>query len=129
MKTILFVDDEEIIRDLLSTLLSRLGHKVIMAESGLQAVELFKEKHDVIDLAIIDLYMPDMNGPETLIQLRSINPDLSIIFSSGQADLNAESEAMKMGANFYLTKPYRVGQLADAIETVLEGKIARQTTT
>ena len=126
MKTILFVDDEEMIRDLLSNLLSKLGHKVIMVENGHQAVEVFKEKHNEIDLAIIDLYMPEMSGPETLIQLRSINPDLSVIFSSGQADLNAESEALKMGANYYLAKPYRVSRLTEAIEVVLEGKIAKQ---
>jgi two-component system cell cycle sensor histidine kinase/response regulator CckA len=119
-KTILVVDDEKIIRDLLSRILDKLGYNVIIAEDGRQAMDIFKKRNADIDLVIIDLLMPEMNGRETTAGLKAINPDVAILLSSGQAETATTTTGGEAAVDGFLSKPYRVSQLAEAIEKVID---------
>ena len=122
-KTILVVDDEEIICDLLSGILNKLGYNIIIAGSGQQAVDLFSRKHSKIDLAIVDLFMPEMDGRETMAQMKSIDPNVIILLSSGQHETVTATISPDAEADGFLPKPYRAGQLAQAIEKAFENRV------
>ena len=114
-KRVLVVDDEQIICELLSKLLSKIGYDVIVAENGQDAVEKFSQNPTDIDLAIIDLSMPDMNGLETLSKLKSIDENITVLLSSGQDDTITSVMGEDNPADGFLVKPYRVNQLEEAI--------------
>jgi CheY-like chemotaxis protein len=122
-KTILVVDDEEIICDLLSGILNKLGYNVIIAGSGQQAVDLFSRKHSKIDLAIVDLFMPEMDGRETMAQMKSIDPNVIILLSSGQHETVTATISPDVEADGFLPKPYRAGRLAQAMEKAFENRV------
>ncbi len=118
-RAVLVADDEEIIRDLLSKILGRLGFESIVAESGREAVDACRKHAEKIDLAIIDLIMPGLSGVETIRELKNVKPGLKVILSSGETEMG-DDKLRAMSADGYLTKPYRIDQLQDAVEAVLE---------
>jgi two-component system cell cycle sensor histidine kinase/response regulator CckA len=122
-KTILVVDDEEIICDLLSGILNKLGYNVMIAGSGRQAVDIFSRKHSEIDLAIIDLFMPEMDGYETMVQMKLIDPNMIILLSSGQHETVTATISADAEADGFLPKPYGAGRLAQAIEKAFENRV------
>src|SRR4051812_47943097 len=86
-ETILVVDDETLVRSLSHSMLIRYGYNVITAASGIEAVQLFEKWPDVeIDLALVDLVMPFMNGVETVQRIRRVRPQLPVIFISAYSD-------------------------------------------
>ncbi|MDX8394361.1 MAG: PAS domain S-box protein [Mariprofundales bacterium] len=119
--TILIVDDEYYIRDVAKRMLQRIGHKVLQAEEGLQAIQIL-EKERNIDCVLLDMTMPGMDGVQTLHYMRRIKPDLRIILSSGYS----EQEAMRQFPgnelvdipNAFLQKPYTPKKLAACVEQV-----------
>ena len=82
-KTVLVIDDEEIVRSAATSALRRLGYEVLSAYDGSQGVQVFRSLHTSISLVILDLSMPGISGEETLQQLRTINPDTPILLFSG----------------------------------------------
>ena len=121
MLRILVVDDEQNVRDAISLLLKREGHRVVVAECGhgaLSAVEAF-----MFDLVIVDIFMPGMGGLETISVLREDAPDLPIIVMSGYAGGSGSGAvgpdffrlAVERGATCCLRKPFTREQLLDAI--------------
>jgi len=125
-KSILVVDDEEMLRKFLSVALIKLGHVVLTAENGEAAVKLCAEPGRGIDLALVDLVMPGLSGPETIAQMHSHRPNLPAILSSGGTEGDIARICKESGAVGYLIKPYRINQLVEVIEAALEkGKAAR----
>lgn len=106
-KTILLVDDEETIRDMGKTILEHQGNRVLTATNGREALEVFFNQKEEIDLVILDLTMPHGSGGDLLRDLRRADPDLKIIVSSGH---RAESTGDLEGV-FFLPKPYRPNDL------------------
>ncbi len=118
-ETILLVDDEEVITDVTGRLLTELGYQIITANSGREAVETYRQKHAEIDLVIIDMIMPGMSGSDTFDQLKTINPSIRAILSSGYS-LNGKAQAiMDKGVRVFLQKPYRLHDLAQKIREAL----------
>ncbi len=117
--TILFVDDEEIVRDVAQRCLTRYGYEVLLAESGPAAIELVRSERDRISLVILDMSMPGMSGQEALPKLRGLSPELNIVISSGYN----EAEALRLfrGARVsgFIQKPYTVQDLARKIKSAL----------
>jgi two-component system, cell cycle sensor histidine kinase and response regulator CckA len=113
-ETVLFVDDEDLIRDLGRQVLEMHGYTVLLAEDGRRAVELFEANRDAIDLVVLDLTMPHRSGLEVLRAIRKIDPGRRIILSSG----NMPSEAVPGTA--FLPKPYRADMLARAVRSALD---------
>jgi PAS domain S-box-containing protein len=119
-ETVLLAEDEAILRQLGGTILERFGYRVLLAEDGQQALDLFRQVQGRIDLAILDLSMPRLSGRETCRLLRELKPDLRIVFTSG---FNDELLAMaeEGDAHGYLGKPYRPEELAAAVRLAIDG--------
>jgi len=106
-ETILVVDDEEIMRTNTEAMLKDLGYQVILAEDGLMAVDIFKEKAEEIALVILDMVMPKMNGRECFTAMKAIKSDLRVIISSGFVR-DEDLEPMKTaGVRSFIHKPFR----------------------
>ena len=110
--TILVAEDDDTIRDFLKIVLTKAGYAVLLAEDGRQALKLFQDNKSQVDLVILDLIMPGMDGKDTFTGLRKIAPDVRVLVSSGYAD---ESRSIK-GAMGYLQKPYHLKGLLDAVD-------------
>ncbi|MEE9913379.1 MAG: PAS domain S-box protein [Deltaproteobacteria bacterium] len=118
-ETILLVDDEEVITDVTGKLLAELGYAIIKANSGEEAVNIYARKHADIDLVIIDMIMPGMSGSDTFDRLKTVNPSVRAILSSGYS-LNGNAQAiMNKGVRAFLQKPYRLHDLAQKIRQAL----------
>jgi DNA-binding NtrC family response regulator len=101
---ILVVDDEALVRDIIKKGLSKIGeYDVEAAESGLEAIE--KMERDVFDLVLTDLKMPEMDGLELLKTIKGTRPEMMVILMTAYGSIETAVEAMKMGANDYITKP------------------------
>ncbi len=113
-KTILIVDDEEFIRINLKQILSGENYNVKLKENGKSALEIINE--DEIDLVLLDLNLPDMNGIDILKQMKIIHPELLVIIMTGFASVESAVEAIKDGAYDYIKKPFK----ADAIKLIVK---------
>ena len=118
--TILLVDDEEMITQVGGEILEKIGFKVLLANSGKQAVELFRRRPDSIDLVILDMIMPEMNGPEVFDRLREFNPRVKVLLSSGYAMEGAARELLRKGCRGFIQKPYNIDELSTKVRTVME---------
>jgi PAS domain S-box-containing protein len=118
-RTILVVDDEEIVRRTARTALHRYGYTVLLAENGQRAVELFGAASDQISLVILDLTMPVMSGEETLDRLQAIRPDVPVILTSGHDPMDAIGRFGGKRLAGFIQKPYAAADLAGKVETVL----------
>jgi len=115
---ILVVDDETFVRDLLNEFLSKQGYNVVIAESGEMATELAK-KHD-LDVALVDLKMPGIDGLETLNRLKNIHPHMPVIIMTGYPTIETSIKALRLGAYDYVLKPFKLNELKTAIEKALK---------
>lgn len=118
-KTILIIDDEEMIREIAHDLLNHLGYNIIMAADGEEAIEVFKERNQSIDLVLVDLIMPRMNGIVCLQKLKEINKNIPIVVASGLTEVNKKKSVLEMGAHGYLEKPYSIKSLKDTCDKIL----------
>ena len=116
---ILFVDDESIIRNVGFSQLTNLGYEVILAEDGQQAVDIFKTQYKEISAVILDMIMPRLNGKDTFMKMREIDPNVKVIFSSGFSHDGRINDLLKMGAIAFLQKPYRVYDLSKILADAL----------
>ena len=121
-ETILIVDDHETIWDFLIDALSELGYSVLLAENGLDAVEIYEANPHEIDLVVLDMIMPKAGGHETFIKLKAIDPNVKVLLSSGFVNENAVEDLLSQGACGFLPKPHRLPVVAKAIREVLDGK-------
>ena len=117
METILLVDDEAIVLNLCQTILRLGGYAVITAGSGTEALRLVQDNTGKIDLALLDLMMPGMNGIELAVHFKTLCPDCKVLLFSGQAATNDLLEsASKSGHDFeLLSKPIHPKDLLAAI--------------
>src|SRR3989442_7750422 len=103
--TILVIDDEEVMREILETLLTREGYDVRLASSGAEGLELARALP--FDAAIVDIMMPGINGIETLDELKRLDEDLAVIILTAYASVESAISAMQAGAFDYITKPFK----------------------
>ena len=118
---ILLADDEELVRNLVYNMLRSLGHKVVVCKDGLEAVELYRQSWQGIDLVILDMMMPRMNGRDAFIKMRSINRDIKALLISG---FSIEGEAQSLidaGMKGFLQKPFNFSDFAKTVEKALAG--------
>ena len=118
---VLLVDDEEFVREVARAILERLGYEVVIARDGVEGVERYKAEHEQIDVVLLDMLMPRMNGRDAFHAIRAINPEAKVIAISGYAR-NIDIEALVAdGLMGYLRKPYTHRELATAVATGLRG--------
>lgn len=118
-ETILIVDDEEIIREVGKTMLEGLGYMVLTAANGKEAVDIYRERGKEIDLIIMDLIMPVMDGPTASKEILTIDKNARIIISSGYSQDRIE-ELEGYGIKGFINKPFSIAELAEKIRGVLD---------
>jgi len=116
--TILVVDDEEIMREILETLLVREGYDVRVASSGAEGLELARALP--FDAAIVDIMMPGLDGIATLDELKRIDEDLNVIIITAFASVESAISAMKAGAFDYITKPFKNDEVVVVVRNAME---------
>src|SRR3954463_7835052 len=116
--TVLVVDDEEIMREILETLLSREGYDVRLASSGTEGLELARSLP--FDAAIVDIMMPGLDGIATLDELKRIDEDLAVIIITAYASVESAISAMKSGAFDYITKPFKNDEVLVVVRNAME---------
>jgi len=119
--TILLVDDEAMLLEVGSQLLGELGYTVLAAHGGGEAVEIYKEHGDFIDLVILDMIMPDMGGGETFDRLKEINPAVRVLLSSGYSIEGQAQEIMARGCDGFIQKPFRMEDVSQKIREIVKG--------
>ncbi|MBF0497691.1 MAG: PAS domain S-box protein [Deltaproteobacteria bacterium] len=119
-ETILLVDDEAAISNLVTQLLVTHGYSVLTAANGFEALQVYKQNVDQIALIILDLNMPEMDGRACLEQLRQMDPEVKVIIYSGFSSESVKESAIAAGAKTFLTKPFNVVKMLTVIREVLE---------
>ncbi|MAA52638.1 MAG: hypothetical protein CMJ41_06395 [Phycisphaerae bacterium] len=125
MTRVLVVDDKEMMRDSVATMLARKGHGVVVANGGPAALE--KIASSSCDAVITDLQMPEMTGVELLQAIREIDEQVPVILMTAYGTVETAVEAMKLGAYDYITKPFSGDELINTIERALErGRLVKE---
>ncbi|NTW65020.1 MAG: response regulator [Nitrospirae bacterium] len=117
--TVLLVDDEEIVRTACGKMLESLGYSVITAVDGREALDIYRERSDTIDLVLLDMTMPHMDGMETSRELRRHDPKARVIISSGYTVQDIESRFAGTGLDGFIQKPFTVKGLQAELDRVL----------
>src|SRR5271155_240023 len=115
---ILVVDDEEAIREVVSTLLEAQGYRCRTCVNGRMALESFRS--EAADLVLSDIVMPEMDGLKLLAELREADPDVPVIMVTAMHDISIALEAIRAGAYDYILKPFEKDQLFMSVRRALE---------
>ena len=114
---VLAVDDQRYFRELIEGLLREEGYEVRTASSGEEALHVLG--HGDFDVVITDLVMPVMSGTDLVQRIKEHNPDQDVVVVTGVVDVKSAVDAMKIGANDYLLKPFDRQTLAASLDTIL----------
>ncbi|MDX8389165.1 MAG: response regulator, partial [Mariprofundaceae bacterium] len=104
--TILIVDDEETIREIAGMMLEDVGFTILKAKDGVEGVEVFREHQTEIRVVLLDMTMPRMNGEEVFREIRTLQPDVTVILSSGYNEQDATNRFAGKGLAGFIQKPY-----------------------
>ena len=117
--TVLIVDDEEIVVGVGKQMLEKLGYSVLIARSGQEAVDVCKDRPDDVDLVLLDMIMPGMEAGDTYDKLKSINPAIKVLLSSGYGLDQKAGAIIDRGCNGFIQKPFNMKILEDKIGEIL----------
>ena len=120
METVLLVDDEEGVRTVSQELLESLGYRVMIATDGAEAVKIYAEHWQDIDIVVLDMVMPNMGGSEAFDRMKEINPHIKVLLSSGYSIESEAAEILKRGCNGFVQKPFRLNELSGEIRDILD---------
>jgi len=116
--SVLVIDDEEVMRDVLQSLLSEAGYRVTLAHDGLEGLALVRKQ--TFDAAIVDVMLPEMGGLDVLDELKKIDPELVVLMITAFASVETAIQAMKKGAFDYVTKPFKHEEVLHILGNGLE---------
>jgi len=119
-ESLLIVDDEESLRTLLTTALTRKGYRTLTASSGLEAIELVNDPDRRFDLVLLDLNMPGATGVDVLKIIRICRPKTRVLIVSGHISPAARAEFEQLGQRDFIQKPYRLDELGRTLRSLLE---------
>ncbi|MCG8615969.1 MAG: response regulator [Desulfobacterales bacterium] len=125
---ILLVDDERGVIEVCSEMLETLGYEVLIAESGPEAITILKTETASVDLVILDMVMPGMNGFETYEKIREISPDSRVLVCSGYSKEEEVMQMIEKGCDDYLYKPFDVAMLSEKLQAVFHRSVSHKGT-
>lgn len=120
MHRILIIDDEIIIRKLFTRLLTREKYRVLTASNGKKGIKTVKKEK--LDLVILDLKMPEMDGIEALKRIKEINKNIRVIIITAFGTIKSASDALNLGADDFISKPFDIAKIRTTIKNVLKMK-------
>jgi two-component system, cell cycle sensor histidine kinase and response regulator CckA len=118
--TILLVEDEKNMLDLLEKTLMRHGYQVLAAADGEKALEIYRHYKQNIDIVLLDTGLPKIGGQDVLLQMKNENPDLQVIIASGYLDPKLKSELEGAGVKYFLQKPYMPDEVVKTLQSLIE---------
>jgi PAS domain S-box-containing protein len=118
--SLLLVDDEKFIIDIGKQMLESLGYRVYIAGNGQSAVDLYRRNQDEIQLVILDMIMPGMNGVKTYDRLKNLNPEVKVLLASGYSINRDVTELLERGCDGFIQKPFDICQLSRKVNEVLQ---------
>ncbi len=124
MRRILVVDDEEVLQDILVTLIRKEGHQAVCARTGEEALVMLDREE--IDLVLLDLMLPGMSGQEVLLQIRAKYPDQMVVVITAHSSIESAIEAMRAGAFHYISKPFKNEEVLLTVRQGLERQSLRE---
>jgi two-component system, cell cycle sensor histidine kinase and response regulator CckA len=116
--TVLFVEDEDSLRIAVSTMLRRKGFRVIEADNGRTAVDLFRVNHGEVDLVFLDMTLPNLSGREVLQELRQIEPEVMVVVTSAYSQEHALATVAEPRPRHFIRKPYQISDLVALLSKV-----------
>jgi PAS domain S-box-containing protein len=119
-ETILLVDDEEEIIHVGRRMLKKLGYQVVTAGSGQEALDIYRNKQDQIDLVVLDMIMAGMGGRETFEKLKSMDSEIKVLLASGYSISGQAADIMAQGCNGFIQKPFTLADLSLKIREVFD---------
>jgi PAS domain S-box-containing protein len=119
-ETVLLVDDEDMIIDVGREILKAVGYKVLVARSGKEGIEICKKNKNKIDMVILDMIMPEIDGGEAYDRMKEINPDIKVLLSSGYSIDGQATEILKRGCNGFIQKPFNIKKLSRELRKILD---------
>jgi CheY-like chemotaxis protein len=117
---VLVVDDDADVRAVAGALLRHHGFDPLPANGGRQAVELYRQRRGHIDVVLLDVLMPGLDGPQTLAALRAADPAVRAVFMSGYTNEYSEADLARLGAASFVAKLFRAAELASALRRALD---------
>src|SRR5512136_1171346 len=118
--SILIVDDDEVMQETLADVLTKKGYEIFSVGSGNEALSMIKKI--VIDLILLDMRLPDLDGLEVLKRIKELDTEILVIMMTAYSDVQSAVSAMKSGAYHYINKPFELDELKLLIEKGLETK-------
>ncbi|HZY09813.1 MAG TPA: PAS domain S-box protein [Bacteroidota bacterium] len=119
-ETLLIVEDEDMLLDLLTEVLQNHGYKVLTARDGLEAIRVYERNMDKVTLVLSDMGLPKLGGWEMFLQLKKMNPDIKLILASGYLNPQIKNEMLQEGAKDFIQKPYIVNEILYRIRDVID---------
>jgi PAS domain S-box-containing protein len=121
-ETILVVEDEALLRELVTTILETAGYTILQAKDGSEAIEQYALHSQEISLVLCDIGLPKIGGADVLTYLKQKFPEVNVVFASGYIEPNLKSELLKKGAKAFIQKPYRQNEMLQTIRDILDLK-------
>ena len=103
-------------------LLEQLGYQVMTAGSGKEAIEIYDKNKEWIDIEVLNIIMPDMRGSNTYDRVKDINPKVKVLLSSGYSINGQATEIVDRGCNGFIQKPFKMKELSQKLEEILDKK-------
>jgi two-component system cell cycle sensor histidine kinase/response regulator CckA len=119
-KTVLLVEDEEMMVLLLTKTFSKHGYKVLVALDGEEALNLFDHHKHEIDVVLLDIGLPKKAGWDVILKMKEVNPDVNVVVSSGYIDPESRTRMHRAGVRDFIDKPYTPDAVVETLESVLE---------
>jgi CheY-like chemotaxis protein len=119
---ILVIEDEEMLRELLRSILTARGHNVIFANDGEEGLSTFVEQKDGIDIVLTDLGLPKLGGEEVVRRIRDVSRTAKVVVASGFIAPEVRDELEEMGVNYFIQKPYRTAEVLKVVDAILSTK-------
>ncbi len=118
-ETLLLVDDEEMILSVGTQMLERLGYTMLTARTGQEAIDIYHRNKNAIALVILDMIMPGMSGRELFEHLKTIDPEVKTLLSSGYSIDGQAAEILKSGCNGFIQKPFTLDAISQKIREII----------
>jgi len=117
--TVLLVEDEQNMLNILEQILLQHGYRVLKASDGEKALEIYRCHDQTIDAVLLDIGLPKISGRDVLLEIKNDNPDVKIIVASGYLEPELKAEVDRAGVNHFLHKPYMLDEVVKAVQSVI----------